>query len=119
MDALTQLDAQCVKQIVNDQPITWGFGGKDYLGTIGSRDTMKMLTEGGFIADQKLRILVETAQFETATRPRERETITICVNADLIPCYVDDAVGSRVNGRITQIDRAGGGLTYTIGSVAR
>lgn len=119
MDALTQLDVQCVAAMVSDQPITWGFGGIDYTGTLGARDTFKSLTEGGFIAEQELRMLVETAQFGEATRPAERQKITICVNADLIPCHVDDAVGSRVNARITRIDRAGGGLTYTISTTAR
>ncbi len=114
MDALTQLDALCVTTMVADHPVTFGFNGVDYVGTHGHRDTGETLEMGGFLQEQEFRLLVSTAQFEGGSRPAERDKITLCVDADLIPCSVDDAVGARVGARITEIGRAMGGLTYTI-----
>lgn len=100
--------------MVADSPVTFAWAGKDYTGTTGARDTMSSLVEGGKINEQEFTILVAIAQFGEYARPTERKTITVCVDADGIPCAADDAVDQRVTARLVSIGRAGGGLTYTL-----
>ncbi len=110
---LNSLDAMCVAAMVSHSPITFTFGGVDYVGTAGARDTMLSLTDGGFNNDQEFSLLVETAQFGSDSRPGEKQKIAVCVDADGIPCGADDSV-RRLAARIQTIGRAGGGLTYTL-----
>jgi|GEM_PF-5376177 len=105
--------------MVSDAPITFGFGGVDYTGTTGARDTMKQLTEGGFHEDSEFRILVNPAQYGSAAKPAEKAVLAVCVDGDGIPCAADDAVGSRINVRVQEIGRAGGGITYTVRTATR
>jgi hypothetical protein len=118
MNLLAQLDALCLPQIVADAPVTVGFGGSDYTGTSGARDTMRSLTEGGHINDQEFALLFQCSAFGSATPPTEREKVTVCVDANGIPCAAEDST-SRINARVRSIGRAGAGLTYTLQSEAR
>ncbi len=118
MDSLKQLDAQCVASMVGDSPITFAWGGVDYTGTTGARDTMSELVDGGKVNNQEFRILVATAAFGDVAPPGERAKVEVCLDAHGIPCSADEEI-SRVSARITAIGRAGGGLTFTIATDQR
>lgn len=105
--------------MVKRSPVTFGFNGKDYTATCGARDTMKSLTEGGYHNDSELTLLVEIAQFGADNRPTEKSKLTVCVDADGVPCGVEDAVGSRVEMRVQSVGRAGGGLSYDLKTATR
>lgn len=105
--------------MVKRAPFNFRFNGKDYVATCGARDTLKSLTEGGFHNDSDVKLLVEIAQFGTGTRPAEKDKIELCVDADGIPCPVEEAVGSRVSMRIQKIGRSGGGLSYELKTATR
>lgn len=105
--------------MVAHSPITFGYGGTDYTATTGARDTMRSLAEGGFHNDQDFSLLVEIAQFGDAERPGEKDIVTVCVDADGIPCPADEAVGDRISARIQRVGRAGGGLSYELRTVTR
>jgi hypothetical protein len=119
MNSLATLDALCLPQIVADAPVTFGFGGVDYTGTCVKRQTSSQLVEGGFLYDQEIKLTVEVSQYGSATRPAERDTLTLCMDADGIPCATADAVATRINARILGIGRAGAGLTYQLQTVNR
>jgi hypothetical protein len=120
MIGLSQLDAVCVRHMVGDVPITFSFGGADYVGTAIGWRTEKELTEGGFHADiQPKQILVDPAQYGSAAQPGEKAVLSVCVDGNGVPCAVDSAVGSRVRVRVQAVGRAGGGITYTVRAETR
>ena len=118
MNSLNELDALCLPELVRDNPVTFGFGGVDYEGTTGARDTMRMLTDGGQIRDHEFTILVAASQFSAVSVPDDGDKITVCVERNGIPCHTNDST-ERVNARITQIGRAGAGLTITCRTESR
>ena len=118
-DFIKAIDARCIPLMVGHSPVTFGFGGTDYTGTLGARSTMLELVEGGHHDDQEFTILVAVAQYGASARPQEKDLLTVCVDTDGIPSSADDAVGSRVNARIQTIVRAGAGLTYTLRNAGR
>ena len=119
MSVLKSLDALSVAAIITDDPVTFGYGGTDYTGTTGARDTMKELTEGGFHHDQEFAILVPIAAFGNAAAPSEKDILTVCVDAYGIPCSADETTSARVNARVQKVGRAGGGLTLTLKAEGR
>lgn len=98
--------------------MTFSWGGADYIGTAGPRDTMTELTEGGYHADQEFAILVPHAVFGSDAPPAERNVLTVYVDAHGIPCSREES-SSSVAARIAAIDRAGGGLVYTLRAESR
>lgn len=121
MNTLNRLDAFVLGRghIVAGAPVTFGWSGKDYTGTSGDRETADEAVPGGIVNGQEFTILVATAAFGEDARPGERKVVSVCVDGDGIPCGADDAVGERVASRIVSIDRAGGGLLFTLRSAQR
>ncbi len=120
MISLTALDTVCVRQIVKDAPITFGFGGVDFQGTAVGWRTAKELTEGGFHDDiREKQILVAQSQFEGRTPPEEKAVLTVCVDRYGVPCLAGAAAGARVSVRVQEIGRAGGGLSYVVSAETR
>lgn len=118
--SLKTLDALCVARLVSDAPITFSYGGADYVGTAIGWRTEKSLTDVGFHADiQPKQILVNPAQFGGAPQPGEKAVLSVCVDGNGVPCPADEAVGSRVSVRVQEIGRAGGGITYTVRAETR
>lgn len=121
MNGINRLDAFVLNRgsMVKRATVGFAFGGKDYVATCGARDTEDSLTEGGYHHDSDLTLLVETSQFGNDTRPAEKDKITLCVDADGVPCPTEEAVGERVEMRIERIGRSGGGASYELKTATR
>ena len=117
--SLARLDAVCVAAIVNDVPMTFGFGGVDYTGTALGWEARRELVPGGYHEDVEKKIVVAISAFGTDTPPAPNQNITVCVDGNGIPCVADEAVGDRKTVKIKHIARSGGAYTYTVNTATR
>lgn len=118
--SLKSLDAVCLRGIVGRERVSFEWQGGIYSGTCGARDTMRELTEGGYVEEQQFAILVPLEHLASADRkPREKDKIAVCVDNDGIPCAVEDAAEARVQCTIQKVGRALAGLTFTLSTTQR
>ena len=118
--SLKGLDAICLRGIVGREPVTFEFQGGVFTGTTGARDTMRSLTEGGYVDEQEFSILVPTENMGALDRkPSETSKVTVCVDNDGIPCAIEDAVSDRVWCRVSKVGRALAGLTFTLSTAQK
>ncbi len=118
--SLKSLDAICLRGILKREEVSFEFNGGIYTGTCGARDTMRGLTEGGYVDEQEFSILVPVESFNAlVAKPAETSKVAVCVDVDGIPCAVADATEARVWCRVVKVGRALAGLTYTLATIQR
>jgi len=118
--SLKSLDAIVLRGIVGREPVTFEFQGGFFTGTCGARDTMRSLTEGGYIDEQELSILVPLENMDAlSAKPSETNKVALCVDNDGIPCAIEDAVSTRVWCRVSRVGRALAGLTFTLSTAQK
>jgi hypothetical protein len=116
--SLGTLDALCLQSIVAGHPVTVSKDSVDRTGTTGSRDTFKTFTDGGFISEQEIQVLLPVSAFAGSTPYAEKDSITLCVDSNGVPCARENST-AEVACRVSRVSRSFAGLTYSLAAKTR